>query len=197
MWIEGFAPRTCDSRPMCSGRRQATLILAAVVALSLAATGNASTSGGAPETPKKKLPIQILKGRVVSDGTLSVGQQEWIAVKGMPPRTKLRVAVEPLASTPQCSTPPWLCDLVWVRPAPDSAPFRTSGKGRALISFITPTTFTLENFFRPKESHQEPFVDGQRVHVDVIGAKQRPHRKRREVGLASGRAGIDGPPPGG
>jgi hypothetical protein len=183
---------------MASGRRRFTLSIALSLclgALVAAPIGQAAPGSGGSSNPKRKLPLHIVKGHVFSDGTLSVGKPEFVTITDMPPRARFRIAVEPLAATPQCSTPPWLCDLAWVGPAPGSLPFRTSGKGNAYVAFITPVSFKLENFEKPSLTHFEPFVNGQRVHVDVEAIKARPKKHRRELGIAIGRAGIDGPPP--
>ena len=164
--------------------------LVTVVACAACATGLAAASPPAPPgaqtLAKQKVKLVFFKGRVVSDGIVTPGQPETVAISRMPERTRFKMAIEPPPTTPQCGEF-YFCDVAPVSPAAGSAPFRTSGKGRALVTFVMPSTYNVATDpFDPSTRHPVTFANGQSVHIDVEGIK-RLHRVKK-LGFGFGRA---------
>jgi hypothetical protein len=168
----------------------AAVVLTCALLAALAATpaGRAVAPIGGSDKPK----LVFFKARVVSDGLVTPGQLETIAVSHMPPRTKVRVLIEPPPTTPECGEL-YFCDPAKTTPAPGHPPYRTSGKGRALLTFVMPSTYFVETDpFRPEEGYVQTFADGQAVHIDVDGARR--FKRVRRVGFGFGRAVVQRPP---
>lgn len=172
---------------MTSGRKGLALVAAAVLVLAgmLAVAGTADAKG------QKK---RFLKSLVFSDGTMSVGKEETISVIHMPPGAPLKVLIEPVSITPQCGNGPSFCDPELAFPPPGGPPFVADANGNATLTFVMPTTFLLEDVFNPANSKRANFVNGQPIHIDVIG--KRKIRGIKRVGFGFGRASVEGPPPG-
>jgi hypothetical protein len=145
-------------------------------------------AGGA-SAGKPKVVFQ--KARVVSDRIVTPGQLETIAVSRMPPRARVRVFVEPPPTTPECGQL-YFCDPVRTSPAPGYPPYRTSGKGRALLTFVMPSSYFVETDpSRPGTGRLVNFANGQAVHIDVDGARR--YKRVKRVGFGFGRAVVQLP----
>jgi hypothetical protein len=168
-----------------------TIALAALVALAVgfpieAAAGTPPDTGGAQTLAKKRVKLVFFKTRVVSDGIVTPGQTETVSIFHMSPRTRFKAAIEPPPTTPQCAEF-YFCDFAPVSPAPGTPPFRSSGKGRALITFVMPSTYNIATDpFDPSTRRPVAWANGQSVHIDVEGVRQR-HRVRK-VGFGFARA---------
>jgi hypothetical protein len=163
----------------------ATLTVAIACGLGAASRSQAAPVGAQP-LAKQRVKLVFFKSRVRSDGIVTPGEPETVAVSHMPPRTRFKMAIEPPPTTPQCGEF-YFCDFAPVSPAPGSAPFRTSGKGRALVTFVMPTTYNIATDpFDPRTRRPVSFANGQSVHIDVDGVK-RLHRVRK-IGFGFGRA---------
>jgi hypothetical protein len=163
-----------------------------LAAASVLAIGCASATAAGPAKPvgaeqlAKKVKLVFFKGRVRSDGFLTPGQPETVAISHMPPRTRFKMAIEPPPTTAQCGLF-YFCDFAPVSPAPGSAPFRTTGKGQALVTFVMPSTYNIATDpFDPTTRRPVAWANGQRVHIDIEGVK-RLHRVKK-VGFGFGRA---------
>jgi hypothetical protein len=181
-------PDACDSQAVFSGR--GIILLAGVVATAAIALVPAIGSADpVVETSANKKPqLKFSKARVRSDGSVTPGQQEWIAVSQLPPRTKLKVAIEPPTTTPQCGQY-YFCRSVRVFPVPGTPPYRSSGKGGATLSFIMPSHYTIQSDpFRPSTRQSVAFADGQAVHINVLGRKRTGNATH--VGFGFGRAVV-------
>jgi hypothetical protein len=133
---------------------------------------------------KKKFKFVFLKARVLADGFVTPGQLETIAVSRVPPRAPLRVFVEPPPTTPQCGEL-YFCDPAPTVPAEGAPPYRSSGNGRALLTFVVPTTYFVEtNPFRPGQGFPVTFAHGQSVHLDVLARKTRKRVRTEAFGFA-------------
>jgi hypothetical protein len=151
-----------------------------------AASGSQAATVGAQPLAKQQVKLVFFKARVRSDGFVTPGQAETVAVSHMPPRTRFKMAIEPPPTTPQCGEF-YFCDFAPISPAPGSPPFRTSGKGRALVTFVMPSTYNIATDpFDPRTRRPVSFANGQAVHIDVDGVKRR-HRMRK-IGFGFGRA---------
>jgi hypothetical protein len=140
-----------------------------------------------------KFKVIFQKARVVSDGFVTPGQLETIGVSQMPPRTNFRVVVEAPPTTPQCGEK-YFCDPAPTSPAPGTPAYRTSGKGRALVSFVMPSQYYLETDpFRPAQRTPVDFANGQSVHIDVEGARTRKHKRQRIEAFGFARAVVQLP----
>lgn len=141
---------------------------------------------------KRKPPLKFSKVRVVSDHSVTPGEQEWISVSKLPPRTKFKAAIEPPPTTPQCGQY-YFCSSVRVFPVEGTPPYRSSGKGRATVSFIMPSRYTIQSDpFRPSTKESVAFMNGQALHIDVLGEKRT--RKATRVGFGFGRTAVHIPP---
>ena len=171
---------------MFSGRGR-VIGAAAALACGLLAAAPVSQAVTPIGGSKKKVKVIFRKARVVSDGTVTPGQLETIAVSRMPPRATVRVFIEPPPTTPECG------QLYFCEPAPTSAatgypPYRTSGRGRALLTFVMPTSYFVADPFRPSERRLVNFADGQAVHIDVDGARR--YKRVKRVGFGFARAVV-------
>jgi hypothetical protein len=167
----------------------------ALATLSVAIAGGlveASESHAAPvaqSAAKQRVKHVFFKARVRSDGIVTPGQAETVALSHMPARTRFKMAIEPPPTTPQCGEF-YFCDVAPVSPVPGSPPFRTSGRGRALVTFVMPSTYNIAtDAFDPRTRRPVSFANGQAVHIDVNGVK-RLHRLRK-IGFGFGRAVVE------
>jgi hypothetical protein len=153
----------------------AVIVLGCVLVAAFAAAPGASAG---------RLTPVFVKGRVKSDGFVTPGQLETVAVSRMPRRTKLRVFVEPPPTTPQCGEL-YFCDSVRTFAPPGTPRYRSSGKGRALISFVMPASYFIEsNPFKPTDRREVTFAEGQSVHIDVESSVRRKGKRLEGFGFA-------------
>jgi hypothetical protein len=161
----------------------AVVVCAAAV---LVGTGGAGAAGKVPK-------LKILHGRVQTDGVLTVGQPETISVSKVFRKFKVLVSVSPPDGAPGC-TGSRFCGSEGIPPASGTPAFRTDGKGRATLTFVTPSTyevFDINHIFSSPTSVN--FVNGQNV---VIGAGSiRTRHRRFEIASASASAVIEVPSP--
>jgi hypothetical protein len=137
--------------------------------------------------------FEQVKGKAVALGTFTPGQVESIAVRGMPRRGKLQALMGPAGAPGGCSGV-FVCLPVLLRRAAGTPRWRTSGKGKALISFVMPDhydRFRIDNLKSPNESL--PFVNGQRLIIEVDGIAS--HRDKQTFGVALARTTVEIPPP--
>ena len=135
---------------------------------------------------KKRVKIVFFKARVASDGFLTPGHNETVAVSGIPAKTAFKMAIEPPPTTLQCGQF-FFCDVAPVAPATGSPPFRTNKKGEAVVTFVMPTTYNIATDpFDPASRRPVAWANQQRVHIDVQGVKRR--HKVRKIGFGFGRA---------
>jgi hypothetical protein len=155
----------------------------------LAGGSESQAAPGAQSPAKHRVKLVFFKAHVRSDGIVTPGQLETVAVSHMPPRSRFKMAIEPPPTTPQCGEF-YFCDFAPVAPAPGSPRFRTSGKGRALVTFVMPSTYNIATDpFDPRTRRPVAFANGQSVHIDLDGAK-RLHRVRK-IGFGFGRAIVE------
>lgn len=171
-------------------------IVSAALVLALALPGSALAATSAKpvaaeplaKKPKKKVKVVFLKARVSSDGSLTPGQPETVAVSHLPRRARFRMAIEPPPTTFQCGVV-YFCDIAQVAPAPGSPPFHTDGRGTAVVTFVMPSTYNIATDpFDPSTRRPVTWADGQRVHIDVQGVKRK--KRVRKVGFGFGRAMV-------
>ena len=163
-------------------------IALATLALTIALAGTAAAEQAAQPLAKKRTKIVLFKTRVASDGFVTPGQPETVAVSHMPRRTDFKMAIEAPPTTLQCGQF-YFCDLAPVRPAPGSPPFRTDGKGVAVVTFIMPSTYNVATDpFDPATRRAVAFANDQRIHIDVQGVKRKP--RVRKIGFGFGRATV-------
>ena len=176
---------------MFSGR--GSTLLAAVGAAAIAFVPAIGSADPVAQTSAKKKPaLKFSKVRVFSDHSVTPGQQERITVSKLPPRTKFKVAIEPPPTTPQCGRY-YFCSSMRVFPVPGTPPYRSSGKGRATLSFVMPSRYVIQSDpFRPSTKQSVAFADGQAVHIDVLGVKRT--RNATRVGFGFGRTVVHVPP---
>ena len=136
--------------------------------------------------------------KVRTDGTLTVGQQETLFVKGIPAKPKMRLSadISPPPTATNCFD--FKADAFCVpQPlfrVPGTPPLRRSKQGRASLTFVMPPAYELFNFSNPIESHAVTLINGQTVHVEIYGTWRRGNTTF-EAGLADAIAVVEVPPP--
>jgi hypothetical protein len=172
--------------------RGKTVLSVGVLALAIAlvpVAGGLASPPAALHPAKHRLKLVFLKGKVLSDGFVTPGKPETIALSNFPPRTRLKVFIEPPPTTPQCGEL-YFCDPAPTSPAPGTPPYRSSGKGRALLTFVMPETYNLETDpLRPSQKQPVTFADQQRVHIDVEGIST--HKRVRRIAFGFSRVIVD------
>jgi hypothetical protein len=143
---------------------------------------------------KKKHKFVFLKARVFSDGFVTPGQLETISITHLAPRAQIKVLIEPPPTTPECGEL-YFCDPAPTVPAEGSPPYRSSGKGLAMLTFVMPDRYFVEtNPFHPSQGRFSTFAQGQSVHIDVAAASTRKHFRIESFGF--GRSIVQLPPSG-
>jgi hypothetical protein len=135
--------------------------------------------------------FERVKGKALAFGTFTPGQVEQIAVKGMPKKGKVQ-ALMGLAGAPGGCSGPFVCLPVLLQRAADTPRYHTTGRGRALISFVMPThyqRFRIDSINSPNES--VAFVNGQRLLIEVDGISS--HREKQTFGIAIARTTVQIP----
>jgi hypothetical protein len=158
--------------------------------LALAIVGTAAI-GPQSAVAKKKVKVVFFKARVSSDGFLTPGQPETVAVSHLPEKARFKMAIEPPPITLQCGQL-YFCDVAPVAAAPGGPPFRTNRKGAAVVTFVMPQTYNVAvDPFDPATRHPVNWANGQRIHIDVECIKRLPHK--RKIGFGFGRAAVATP----
>jgi hypothetical protein len=123
---------------------------------------------------------RLSKGKVKTDGTLTVGQQETITVTGAPPKLRLVADISPPPTATECgfSLDAGCLPEPLFRVAGTPA-FKASSKGRGRLTFVMPSAYEFFSFKDPLQSHSINLVNGQTVHVEVASIRviRRPHVK--------------------
>jgi hypothetical protein len=135
--------------------------------------------------------FERVKGKARALGTFTPGQVEQIAVKGMPKKGKIQ-ALLGFAGAPGGCSGVFVCLPVLLQRAAGTPRFRTTGRGRALISFVMPThyqRFRIDNLNSPNES--VAYVNGQRLLIEVDGIAT--HREKQTFGIAVARTTVQIP----
>jgi hypothetical protein len=167
------------------------LALIACVAVAGLPTSSAATK---PDTVH-------VTGKVRTDGVLTVRQQETVTLKCMPPRLNFNVVIAPPDDLNSCfDILPGTCLPTPLYPAPNTPPFRTSGKGRATLTFVMPDSYR----YKPGTSIPEfqtdhrPFWNGQVIYLRARGVTNHRRKGSRTIvrGKATGRATVEVPPTG-
>jgi hypothetical protein len=122
-----------------------------------------------------------------------------VTLKGMPPRLNLNVVIAPPDDLNSCfDIAPATCLPTPLFPAPGAPPFRTSGKGRATLTFVMPDSYR----YKPGVSIPEfqtdhrPFWNGQMIFLRARGVRNQGRKEPRSIirGKATGRAMVEVPP---
>jgi hypothetical protein len=143
-------------------------LLLASTALAAGGSGDSGvlTGGGPGGSP-------FAKGKVRTDGILTVGRQETLFVKGIPrkPKRKLAAAVSPPYDVaPDCfELRSGFCLPEPLFRVPGTPRLRASSKGRGALTFVMPGAVLFENFTDPLQSHPVAFTNGEAVDVEIEG----------------------------
>jgi hypothetical protein len=162
---------------------------AAMVCASLIVAAVAQAASGPSSNPFG--PGQFKKGKVKTDGTLTVGQQETALVKAAP-GTKFKAEIDPPRGAPICNQFDFkhfaFCSPQPVFPVAGSPRFRTNRKGRASITFVMPPAYEYLDLDNPIQSRPITLIDGQSIGFGVNGIRviKKPNETDTfEFGLAS------------
>jgi hypothetical protein len=169
---------------MGSGKRRWSV--AATVAVGLAAIGGTSLATADEEI--------FQNGKLRSDGVLTVGQLETVRIAGLPPRLKVHLSIS--ANDTSCQNlKDRFCVPEPAKRAAGTPRFRTSGKGRAVLTFVVPSSYFFIKFKDPLKEHRVSFVNGEPLLVDatVDTAVRRHGESRHLIGIAQGRAVAEVP----
>jgi hypothetical protein len=131
------------------------------------AGGSAVVVGGSSNG--KEIEGRFVKGKIRSDGNLTVGQPETITIRRFPRATKFFLAIEPPPFVGVCQNFTQECVPQPVYPIAGTPPFRTKGKGRATVTFVMPPAYEIFDDVDPTKSHAVSFINGQAVHVHAFG----------------------------
>jgi hypothetical protein len=116
------------------------------------------------------------RGRLVTDGLLTVGGQETITVNRIPhlPHVRLSPAISPPVTATDCfkEAPINLgffeaCIPQPLYPVPGTPPMKRNKKGRASLTFVMPSAYEFIDYQDPTKSHPINLVDGQTVELTV------------------------------
>ena len=163
------------------------VLIAAVAALLCVAIP--TTTGVAA---KKRQKFIFRQARVLADGLVTPGQLETIQVSRLAPKTPIKVFVEAPPITVQCGEL-YFCDPAPTSPAPGTPANRSSGKGRATLTFVMPGEYYLEiDPFKPSQRQPVKWMNGQAVHIDVAATSKTKRVIRQSFGFA--RAVVQLPP---
>jgi hypothetical protein len=138
----------------------------------------------------------IRKGKLATDGVMTVGQPETVFIKGLPPRKKVRVSVT--ANDQRCqSVKAGFCTPEPASRLAGTPRFRTSGKGRAVLTFVMPTGYDFLHLKPPFKSQPTPFTNGEPLLIDAtVDAAVRIHGESRHlIGIAQAGAVAEVPQP--
>ena len=132
--------------------------------------------------------FERVKGKGLAFGTFTPGQVESIAVKGMPKKGKVR-ALMGFAGAPGGCSGVFVCLPLVLQRAAGTPRFQTTGRGRAVISFVMPThyqRFRIDDLSSPNE--WVAFVNGQRLLIEIDGISS--HGEKQTFGIALARTTV-------
>jgi hypothetical protein len=166
------------------GRRtRAVVALAALCALAIGADARA----GQPSVSIFEYPGKV-HGKIHTDGTFTVGQQETLTVTGLPGKYRLQAYVFAPSGAQECfQLNEVFCEAEPLFRVPGTARFRSSKKGRASLTFVTPPGYQVSNFKDPLKSHPVYFINGQAIDLEVDAT----YRERRHGRLAQITSPVD------
>ena len=162
--------------------------MAAVSVIVIGAVGAASLALGDEEITQK--------GKLRSDGVMTVGQPETVFIKGLPPRLKVRMSVA--ANDPRCrSQKTAFCIPESASRAAGTPRFRTSRKGRAMLTFVMPAGYDLLHLEGSFKTEHVAFTNGEPLLVQAEGdtAVRRHGESRHLIAIAQSGAVAEVPPP--
>jgi hypothetical protein len=169
-----------------AGRRRWIVAAASVIVLGV--VGAASLASADEEL--------FQKGKLRSDGVMTVGQPETIVIKRLPPKLKVRVTVT--ANDQRCEAIKiGFCEPATATRAPGTPRFRTSRRGRAVLTFVMPAGYDFFHLKPPFKTEHVSFTNGQPLLIDaqVDTAVTRHGESRHLIGIAQGGAVAEVPPP--
>jgi hypothetical protein len=135
--------------------------------------------------------FERVKGKALAFGPFTPGQVASIKVKGMPKKGKVQ-AILGLAGAPGGCTGVFVCLPSLLQRAAGTPRFQTTGRGRAMISFVMPShyeRFRIDKLNSPNES--VAFVHGQRLLIEVDGISS--HGEKQTFGIAVARTTVEVP----
>jgi hypothetical protein len=145
--------------------------MTAALALALVVPAAAQAGSGPDPTGRGHAPK---KAMVLIDGTLTVGAQETLRVKRVPPYKRRRLKAFVIA--PPAAT---ICDTFSLdffsgpclpeplHPVPGTRPLRANKKNRGSLTFVMPAGYQYIDFYDPLKSHPIYLVDGQTVGIEI------------------------------
>jgi hypothetical protein len=115
------------------------------------------------------------RGKLRTDGLLTVGGQETLTVSGIPkfPHVRLIPSINAPPTATACYTESFdlglfsACLPQPLYPAPGTRPLKRNKKGRASLTFVMPSAYEFIDVRDPTKSHPVTLVDGQTVYLAV------------------------------
>ena len=126
---------------------------------------------------------------------MTVGQPETVILKGLPPKRKVRMSV--FANDTRCQNfKVGFCLPAVAKRVAGTPRFRTSGKGRAKLTFVMPAGYDFLHIKTLKTEHLS-FTNGEPLLVSAtVDTSVRRHGESRHlIGLAQGGAVAEVPSP--
>jgi hypothetical protein len=113
--------------------------------------------------------------KVRTDGTLTVGQQETLYIKGIPRKPKLR-NLSAFIGPPDSATGCFVSFEAYCYPEPlfpvaGTPRLKASKKGRASLTFVMPPGYEFIDTRDPLKSHPVTLINGQAVHAQIEGTQ--------------------------
>ncbi len=167
----------------------------------LAAPAAASAGTGYAPLAGRGKPIRT---KVRTDGLLTVGGQETITLKGVPPRPheRLRASITPPITAQNCFAEPPIefgffsaCLPQPLHPVAGTPALKRNKKGRASMTFVMPAAYEYIDFNDPTQSHPVYLVDNQTVAVEIVLVFRPGPRSVEADSLAYTSAVVEVPPP--
>ena len=165
------------------------LLFASSLCLAVVVTGAASLASADEEV--------FQTGKLRSDGVMTVGQPETVTIKGLPPKRKVRLDI--YANDQRCQNfKNTFCIPASGKRMAGTPRFRTSGKGRARLTFVMPAAYDVLNLKNLKTEHVS-FTNGEPLLVSATAdtAARRHGESVHLIGIAQGSAiaEVPAPPP--
>jgi hypothetical protein len=170
--------------------RRTAVIACSALALALAGL---IALASATASPRPTPPDSISrKGKLATDGFLTVGQAETVQVRKLPPKVKLHLEITPPLFKGSCANfDVSICiSAAPIPPVPGTPPFRTNGKGRATLTFTMPDHYDLLNARNLVDRTPVTFPNEQQVIVTASGIHRERLNGRKELIFAFAQSGA-------
>ncbi|MGH2955603.1 MAG: hypothetical protein ACRDL6_01220 [Solirubrobacterales bacterium] len=153
------------------------LALLGAIAIASPAAGQVVPFAEGP--PKTK----FVRGKIATDSLFTPLATETLVASKLPARMKFQILIGPPPGAGNCNAA-YACEPAQVRRLPGTRRFRTSGKGRAEVSFLAPDGFIRHSSINPRTQPEfVPFKHGDPFFLVLGGGKIRKKGRGTKVVL--------------